>query len=304
MTSLPPGAGERENRTVFPFSIRGSPGQVRLYGDETVEDLQRAGFRLIQKAAGFRFGEDSVLLAHHAAAAAARLPANMRIVDLGCGCGLITVLMCALLPGAQVTGIERIPSIAHTAARNLLLNGLTARACILTGDLRDPGAVKERDFDLAVCNPPYYEAGRGAAPAGPVRAAARQEADLTIDELAVSARRLLRPYGILALVHRPGRLPDLLLGLRAGGLEPRTLREVLPAPGRPASAILVTAVKGARPGGFSILAPMVMRGSDGCMSGEASAIYGNTQVDPVHLMDGLTRVVCRADESGEAGGER
>jgi len=34
-----------------------------LADDETLEDLQRDGLRLIQKINGFRFGEDSVFLA-------------------------------------------------------------------------------------------------------------------------------------------------------------------------------------------------------------------------------------------------
>ncbi|HEY5466319.1 MAG TPA: methyltransferase [Clostridia bacterium] len=302
MNPFPTGAGERENQTVFPFSYTDGSCPVPLYDGETVEDLQRDGFRLIQKAGGFRFGEDSVLLAHHAAAV--RLPADLRAVDLGCGCGLIAVMLCALLPGAHVTGIERLPLAAHAAARNLLLNGLAARARILTGDIRDPGVLTERDFDLAVCNPPYQEPGRGAAPSDPVRAAAMQEGELSIEELVLAARRLLRPFGTLALVHRPGRLPDLLQALRAGGLEPHSLREVLSRPGLPASVILVTAVKGARPGGFSILPPLVMREPDGRFTYEAGALYGNSQIDPGHLMDGLVRVPECEEGNDETGGVR
>lgn len=302
MNPFPTGAGERENRPVFPFSYMDGPCPIPLYDDETVEDLQRDGFRLIQKAGGFRFGEDSVLLAHHAATV--RLPADLRAVDLGCGCGLIAVMLCALLPGAHVTGIERLPLAAHAAARNLLLNGLAARARILIGDIRDPGVLTERDFDLAVCNPPYQEPGRGAAPSDPVRAAAMQEGELSIEELVLAARRLLRPFGTLVLVHRPGRLPDLLQALRAGGLEPHSLREVLPRPGLPASVILVTAVKRARPGGFSILPPLVMREPDGRFTHEAGALYGNSQIDPGRLMDGLVRVPGCEEGNDETGGVR
>ena len=40
--------------------------QEWLYDDETLEDLQLQGLKLIQKKEGFRFGMDSVLLAHFA----------------------------------------------------------------------------------------------------------------------------------------------------------------------------------------------------------------------------------------------
>ena len=221
MNSLPKENEERENQPVFPFSyasaVAGTRRPIPLYGEETVEDLQRGGLRLIQQKGGFRFGEDSVLLAHHAAAAVRR-PSGLRIADLGCGCGFMTVLLCSLLPQAHVTGMERLPGAARTARRNLALNRLEGRACILEGDLRMLAADSSSpcSFDLAVCNPPYREPGRGIPPADPRRAAAHESDALSIDDLALAAFRLLRPRGTLVMTQRPGRLPDVLCGLQIG----------------------------------------------------------------------------------------
>ncbi|MDW7655553.1 MAG: hypothetical protein SCM11_00100 [Bacillota bacterium] len=51
---------------MFAQNILFSDG-IPLYPDDTVEDLQRAGLRLLQKQGNFRFGTDSVLLAAYAA---------------------------------------------------------------------------------------------------------------------------------------------------------------------------------------------------------------------------------------------
>ncbi len=306
MNSFPEGSGKRENRTVFPLSYSagtaaGETG-IPLFEDETVEDLQRSGLRLIQKRRGFRFGEDSVLLAHHAADLAGRMRGRPSIADLGCGCGFLTVLLSALLPDARLTGYELDPAAARAAVRNLALNGLHDRAAIETCDLRDASIPGAGMFDLAVCNPPYREPGRGAVPADPARAAATVAGSLTLDELAQAAHRLLRTHGTLVMTQLPGRLPDVLESLRRYSLEPRSMREILPAVGCPASILLVTAVRDARPGGFSLLPPLTVRTADGRFTAEVGAMYGTDRLDPLRMMDGLVRRAGRDAEDGRSGG--
>ena len=122
MNSLPKENEKRENQPVFPLSYTsenaGTGQSIPLYENETVEDLQRCGLRLIQQKKGFRFGEDSVLLAHHAATAIRR-PVGIRVADLGCGCGFMTVLLSSLLPKAHITGLERLSGPARTACRKI-----------------------------------------------------------------------------------------------------------------------------------------------------------------------------------------
>jgi hypothetical protein len=68
-------------------------GQPHVHGhDETLEDLQRDGLRLIQLRDGFRFGEDSVLLAAYAAKLV-RSRRHLQVADLGAGCGAVSILL-------------------------------------------------------------------------------------------------------------------------------------------------------------------------------------------------------------------
>ena len=60
------------------------------------DDLWPGGPRFVRSGAGFALGTDSVLLADFAAQRRAR-----RIADLGCGAGVLTVLLLLALEQAQ-----------------------------------------------------------------------------------------------------------------------------------------------------------------------------------------------------------
>ena len=121
------------------------------------DDLWPGGPRFARSGAGFALGTDSVLLADFAADRRVR-----RFADLGCGAGVLTVLLLHALPQAAAVGVELQPDAAQLCRNNLEANGLTGRAQILCADLREHRAVLPAgSFDLVVANPPYFAAGSG-----------------------------------------------------------------------------------------------------------------------------------------------
>ncbi len=135
------------------------------------DDLWPDGPRFLRSGAGFALGTDSVLLADFAADRRVR-----RFADLGCGAGVLTVLLLHTLPQATAVGVELQPDAAQLACGNIKANGLNARAQILCADLREHRAVLPAGgFDLVVANPPYFAEGRGLYLARPhARARARR----------------------------------------------------------------------------------------------------------------------------------
>ena len=99
------------------------------------DDLWPGGPRFARSGAGFALGTDSVLLADFAADRRVR-----RFADLGCGAGVLTVLLLHALPQAAAVGVELQPDAAQLCRNNLEANGLTGRAPILCADLRPPRA--------------------------------------------------------------------------------------------------------------------------------------------------------------------
>ena len=115
------------------------------------DDLWPGGPRFARSGAGFALGTDSVLLADFAA----QRRGVRRIADLGCGAGVLTVLLLRALEQATAVGIELQPDAAQLARDNIKANGLSGRAQILCADLRAHRTLLPAgSFDLVVANPP------------------------------------------------------------------------------------------------------------------------------------------------------
>ena len=231
------------------------------------DELWPGGPRFLRDAGGFPLSTDSVLLAHFAAALQAK-----RILDLGCGAGVLTVLLCHSHPKAVIEGIEIQPEAAAVCRRNLRENGFSNDG-IRAGDLRDyrrafPAGV----YDLVVSNPPYFAAGSGLSAPDPSRATARDERSCSLDELCAAAAYLCRWGGSFALVHRPERLSELFCALSAHGLEPKRLRLVQHRCDAAPNLALVEARRGGKPG-LTVEAPLLLTGPDGDDSEEIKLIY-------------------------------
>ena len=232
------------------------------------DDLWPGGPRFARSGAGFALGTDSVLLADFAADRRVR-----RFADLGCGAGVLTVLLLHALPQAAAVGVELQPDAAQLCRGNLTANGLDSRAEILCADLREHRAVLPAgQFDLVVANPPYFAAGSGYTSPDPVRAHARDERTCTMQDICTAMAYLTRWGGSAALVHRPERLSELLCALTSAGLEPKRLRWVQQRPEKAPWLFLVEGMAGAKPG-LTVEPPLIVESADGSYSDEMKRIY-------------------------------
>ncbi len=233
---------------------------------EAVDYLWPGGPRLMRREGVFKLGTDSVLLGHFARPEGAR-----RALDLGCGGGVLGLMLLGRRSALTVDGVERDGAALALCRENVALNGLEDRFRLLPGDYRDYRALLEAGaYDLAVSNPPYFPRGSGFA-SETLDHARREEA--TLPELCAAAAWALRWGGRFALVHRPERLSELFCALSAAGLEPKRLRLVQKRPEAAPSLVLAEAVRGAKPG-LLIEPPLLLTGPEGGESEEIQRIYG------------------------------
>ncbi len=238
------------------------------------EALCSGGYRFVYDDALFRPGTDTFLLS-----SLPRLKSGLRVIDLGCGTGLLGLLLLQRQPELSVTGIDIQPAAIGLAEKAAAENGLTDRLTFLTADLRDVKSLfPTGSFDLVVCNPPYYPPASGALAVDDALRTARAEVDCTLEEVCRAAAYLLRWGGSFCLVHKPERLTDLLCSLREASMEPKRLRSVCKAAGSAPSLVLLEGRRGGKPG-LRVEAPLILQKPDGTSTAEVDAVYFRQQED-------------------------
>ena len=186
-----------------------------------------------------------------------------KVCDLGCGTGLLGALLMARNTGLTLHNVELQERALALAGRTFAENGWQAEFAL--GDLRDAAVLPAAGtMDYAVSNPPYFRAGSGASAPEPSRQSAREESNCTIADVCTAAARVLRRGGSFAVVYRPERLVDLLVSLRAHGMEPKRLRfvQTKDVP----SLVLVESRRGGKPG-LTVEPPLIIG------SGEWEKVY-------------------------------
>ena len=207
-----------------------------------LDDLRWGGFRIWQDPEGFCFSVDAVILAKFCP-----IKPGMKVLDAGCGNGILPLLLKAREPRVDVTGLELDARAARLAQKNMEENHV--EATILHGDMMEAPAFWERDFfDCIISNPPYEKTGSGRLPKGDRRALARAEIRWDTDLFMKHSAYLLKGMGKLVIIHRPRRLSELIVSAVKYGLEPKRLRFVQPNPAKSPNLVLLEFVKGGNPG--------------------------------------------------------
>jgi len=242
---------------------------VELKERERVDDLQRNGYRIIQRTDGFCFGMDAVLLSGFA-----MVKKGERALDLGTGTGIIPILLEAKTEGEHFSALEIQREVADMARRSVSLNGLEEKIQIVEGDIRKASQIfGAASFDVVTSNPPYMNDAHGLKNPDLPKAIARHEVLCTLDDVVREASRVLKTGGRFYMVHRPHRLAEIITVLRGYKLEPKRMKMVHPFADRDANMVLIEAVKG---GGvfLKMEAPVIVFKEPGVYADEIRDVYG------------------------------
>ncbi|MGO4738312.1 tRNA1(Val) (adenine(37)-N6)-methyltransferase [Bosea sp. 2KB_26] len=235
---------------------------------EIVEDRLLDG-RLIlrQPKKGHRAGTDAILLA-----AALSEDETGPLADFGAGVGTVGLAAAILRPELTVTLIERHRGLAALAEQNIVLNGFGDRVRLVAADVGGAGeaGLVPAGFTCVAMNPPFF-ADDTVKPSPVSNRRTAHVADQPFDAWLKAARRLLKPRGRVAIIHRAEALGAILHGFETGfgGI---AIRPVHASADRPAIRIIVTATLNSRKPAV-LLPAFVLNGPDGRFTELSEAVH-------------------------------
>ena len=231
--------------------------------------LRNAGMvSIAQPKNGFRFTVDSLLLVDFC-----RAQQRDRILEPGSGTGIISILLARKFPRARIIASEVEPQAFNLLCQNIQGNGLADIIVPLERDIRYLGrSVAPEFFDVIIANPPYIKHGTGRESPSRERQTARQDMTTSLPHW-LDLHTFLKNKGKYFLVFPASRAAEIMSLLRKRGMEPKRLRCVHPFQEKPASLVLIEAIK-TKGVGLEILPPLVVHERGGGYSQEMREIYG------------------------------
>lgn len=216
---------------------------IFLKENERIDDLEYKNLKIIQNSNGFCFGIDAVLLSDFAK----DIRNNSKVLDLGTGTGILSILLTAKTKLEKIYGIEIQEEVADMARRSISLNKLENKIEIINKNIKELEEIFEKNsFDSIVTNPPYKKLETGKTNEKQNKYISRHEVTANIEDFIKISFNLLKDKGTLYMVHRPERLAEIIYILKKHKLEPKKIRFVHSNYDQEPKLILIKAVKNAK----------------------------------------------------------
>lgn len=189
-----------------------------------------------------KVGTDGVLLGALAEADGLRCA-----LDIGCGSGLIALMLAQRFPLLRVRAIDIDAEAAAQAQANFNNSPWSDRLTALCADIRTSSndAAMVATLDLIVSNPPFYDHSPNASSG--VRDAARRADTLSYQELARAASRLLNESGRFEVILPYERSEEFIHTCWLCGLQHCARTDVRTKETKPLKRSVLSFIKGDMP---------------------------------------------------------
>jgi len=193
-----------------------------MKANETIDSFLNGKLQIIQSRQGYRFSVDALLLAEFVSVRSEDV-----VVDLGAGCGIISLVLAVKRKVGFIVGLELQEELASQAQRNIVLNQLEKKIAIICGDLRHL-PIGPAFAHIVVCNPPYRRQKSGRINPDLSKAIARHELSTKVNDILAAGKALLKEEGRLALIYPANRLAEIFAKMKIQDIEPKRLQIVFP----------------------------------------------------------------------------
>ena len=211
-----------------------------LNNNEYMEFLESSGQKIIVNNNLFKITNDPLLLADFCRE---DIKKSGTLLDIGAGNGILPLLLCnANL--TEISAVEIQKNSFDCLEKNIDLNSLSDKIIPYHTDIND--FFPDFEFDYIISNPPYYRENSGSLSQSEEISIAKFEIKMTLDNLILNIKRLLKNHGTFYIIIIPGRLNDVLKAIYFQRLNISKLRTVIH--NNKAKFILIEGKKGSRPG--------------------------------------------------------
>lgn len=150
-------------------------------------------FTVFHDKCAMKVGTDGVLLG-----AWCGIENALRVLDVGTGSGLISLMIAQRNPFARITAIDVDEGAVAQARENFAASAFSNRLDVAHVSFSDLAQTVSEKFGAIVCNPPFFSKSLLSPDAQ--RTHARHAVSLTLDDIFCAGRSILASFGTLSLI--------------------------------------------------------------------------------------------------------
>ena len=226
--------------------------------------------KIVQNKNYFNFSLDSILLPNFVNIT----PKTKNILDLCTGNAPIPLVL-STKTNAHIYAVELQKEIYDLALETIKINNLENQITLINDDVKKIYNMFDTDkFDIITCNPPYFKKNEDSLlNDNEIKAIARHEIKITLEDIIKISRKLLKNGGSLNLVHRTDRLIEIIDLMKKNNIEPKRIRFIYPKLNSESNLVLIEGNKNGKIG-LKILSPLYIHNEDGSYKEEVLKMFG------------------------------
>lgn len=230
--------------------------------------LYNKSLKIMQRKDMFNYSLDSVLLSHFVFIS----KKAKTIIDFGTNNAAIPLIL-SRLTNANIIGVEIQKEAVVLANKNIILNNLEKQISIVEDDIKSFVDKYDNKVDVIICNPPFFKKNeKSNVNENEYLRIARHEEKITLEEIILSASKILNHNGRFAMIHRPDRLIEIIDLMKKYKIEPKRLKMVYPKHHKECNMILIEGSYQAK-AGLKIEPYIICHNDDGSYSKEVEAMF-------------------------------
>ena len=174
-----------------------------------IENLESVGKKMIVEEKGLKITEDAILLSEFMKKYFSRKGKNLKgeksFLEIGAGQGIISLLLSELDIISKIFAVEIQEEVFAALEKNIEINDLNGKIIPINKNIKNVNG----EYDFIFSNPPYKKTSSGKMPENEMERISKYEILLTLEELILEIRRLLKNYGEFFVVVPNSRLNDV-----------------------------------------------------------------------------------------------